>query len=58
MKAEDDEENGNSVKVEVTSITPVLHAFLDFLHIRKYGSALYIGIAMVILPCCCCCFSS
>ena len=24
------EEHGNSVKVEITSITPVLHAFLDF----------------------------
>ena len=24
------EELGNSVKIEITSITPVLHAFLDF----------------------------
>ena len=23
-------EHGNSVKIEITSITPVLHAFLDF----------------------------
>ena len=27
---EEDEEHGNSVKIEITSIIPVLHAFLDF----------------------------
>ena len=27
---EEDEEHGYSVKIEITSIIPVLHAFLDF----------------------------
>ena len=30
MEAED-EKHGNSVKIEITSITPVLQAFIDFL---------------------------
>ena len=29
-KEKAEEEHGNSVKIEITSITPVLHAFLDF----------------------------
>ena len=29
-EAEEDEEHGNSVKILITRITPVLRAFLDF----------------------------
>ena len=29
-KKEEDEEHGNSVKIKITCITPVLRAFLDF----------------------------
>ena len=33
-EAEEEEEHGNSVKIiEITSIKPVLHAFLDFFQI-------------------------
>ena len=32
-EAEAEEEHGNSVKIEIPSITPVLHAFLDFFQI-------------------------
>ena len=30
---DEDEEHGNSVKIEITCITPVLQAFLDFFQI-------------------------
>ena len=32
-KEEAEEEHGNSVIIEITCITPVLHAFLDFFQI-------------------------
>ena len=32
-EAEESEEHGNSVKIEITCITPVLQAFLDFFQI-------------------------
>ena len=32
-EAEEDEEHGNSVQIEITSITPVLPDFIDFFQI-------------------------
>ena len=43
----EDEEHGNSVKIEITSITPVLRAFLDFFsdvisfqHVSHFGDGI------------------
>ena len=44
-EAEDDEEHGNSVKVEFRSITPILHAFLDvFSDIISFQHVLYFDV--------------
>ena len=32
-EAEEDEEHGNSVKIKITCIIPVLREFLDFFHV-------------------------
>ena len=44
-KEEAEELHGNSVKIEITSITPVLHAFLDFFPgIISFQHVLHFGI--------------
>ena len=44
-KEAESEEHGNSVKVEITSITPVLHAFLDFFSdIISFQHVLHFGV--------------
>ena len=44
-EAEESEEHGNSVKIEITCITPVLQAFLDFFpDIISFQHVLHFGV--------------